>query len=591
MASAGPLIFCSMPAASLRPLSVFVCYAREDEEFAKELSEQLGTAGFRCLIDKEFLHAGVHWQQRIKEAITSTEVQVICLSTRSLAKEGYVQRELRLVEKRLEAMAVDSQFVIPIRLDDCTPPDWLAGFHREDFFSSSAEEHRTGFVRLARALAQRAVNLNKLSLDFQVPALFRFSESQIKEQLRLIFRNPCFERNTPYRKILDYLVKHAIAEPDITQPDGLISTEELAKAIERTLGRFDIDRTRTLIKELNVRLTEFYADQDSDRGELFFRVPRLRRPNGSKKYHCEVNGIETWHPRPHTNPSHLHLFWEGLVNRMRENRKEGGPPVEVLIIYSNEQPELKERQDNRGRYSGSGEVIAAHLLGRTLTSLGIEHQIARSMSLNREHGGSFTTQPNSIRIYLGSSLANKNLSALRDRPEWQLQQHCRFQWYDEANFCGEILYAPPSKEPKPYRYDSHPTEPTHEVDYALISVLYDEVTNATIVGLGGLSTLGTEQAARFVCEDVYLSDIFNRLRTMESSHAEISGVSTLEMIREVRIVSGQPTGGEIVHIINHRQPSSQPASPTRIHANRSGTISSKTPLSARKPAQGKPPRE
>jgi hypothetical protein len=557
-----------MRTSPLRSLSVFVCYAREDEAFAKELSEQLGNAGFRCWIDKEFLDPGVHWEQHIKEAISSTEAQVICLSTRSLAKEGYVQRELRLVEKRLEAMAAASQFVIPIRLDDCTLPDWLAAFQKEDFFFSSAEEHRRGFVRLARALAQRAVNLNKLSPDFQVPALFRFSERQIKEQLRLILRTPCFERNTPYRKILEHLVKHSIAEPDITQPDGLISTEELAKAIEKTLGRFDIDRTRTLIKELNFRLAEFYASQDSDRGEILFKVPRLRRPNGSKKYHCEISGIEAWHPRPHTSPSHLHLFWERLVSRMRENRKEGGPPVEVLIIYSNEQPELKERQDNRGRYSGSGEVIAAHLLGRTLTSLGVEHQIARSMSLNREHGGSFTTQPNSIRIYLGSSLANKNLTALRERPEWQLQQHCRFQWYDEENFCGEILYAPPSKQPISYRYNSYPAEPNHEVDYALISILYDEVTNATIVGLGGLSTLGTEQAARFVCEDVYLSDIFARLRLMEGPHAENSEVPTFEMIREVRIVSGQPTGGEIVHIINHRQPGSQAASPTHLDSNR-----------------------
>jgi hypothetical protein len=103
------------------------------------------------------------------------------------------------------------------------------------------------------------------------------------------------------------------------------------------------------------------------------------------------------------------------------------------------------------------------------------------------------------------------LAKLKQRRIWRDKQKFSFErWVNELDEkCGEIhnSHPEPSEEPA-YRYKVFAD---HEIDYALISVLFSPENRQVIVGLAGLSTLGTEAAARFVTKEKQVAEIFARL--------------------------------------------------------------------------------
>jgi hypothetical protein len=55
----------------------------------------LSRAGFDPWLDKEKLLPGQEWKDKIVTAVNSTDVMIVCLSRRSINKEGYVEKEIR----------------------------------------------------------------------------------------------------------------------------------------------------------------------------------------------------------------------------------------------------------------------------------------------------------------------------------------------------------------------------------------------------------------------------------------------------------------------------------------------------------------
>jgi hypothetical protein len=116
--------------------TVFISYAKEDREHATRLASDLRQLGATTWLDHQNLQPGERWSDRIDEAIRTSDYVVALLSSRSVSKRGYVQRELKRALDVINEIPVGRTFVIPARLDDCKPPSGLLDFQWVDLFGN-----------------------------------------------------------------------------------------------------------------------------------------------------------------------------------------------------------------------------------------------------------------------------------------------------------------------------------------------------------------------------------------------------------------------------------------------------------------------
>jgi hypothetical protein len=101
---------------------VFLCYASEDWAAVSDLSQQLWAEGVVTWLDRKDLVPGDDWQARIEEAIARADRVIVCLSSRSVAKTGYVQREMKHAIDQSRYRPAGARYIIPLLLDDCVVP-------------------------------------------------------------------------------------------------------------------------------------------------------------------------------------------------------------------------------------------------------------------------------------------------------------------------------------------------------------------------------------------------------------------------------------------------------------------------------------
>ncbi len=120
---------------------VFISYAREDIETARKLHYDLRKAGLAPWMDKIDLIPGQKWKPLITSAIQESQYFLALLSSNSVSKKGYVQKELKIAMEILDQYpAADDIFIIPARLNDCKPLDeTLQGLHWADLFPDYEE--------------------------------------------------------------------------------------------------------------------------------------------------------------------------------------------------------------------------------------------------------------------------------------------------------------------------------------------------------------------------------------------------------------------------------------------------------------------
>ena len=81
----------------------FISYAREDRELALRLCNDLRAAGAQPWLDINELLPGQEWQTAIAAAIKEATHIIAVLSSNSVNKTGYVQKELRHAIDLLDA--------------------------------------------------------------------------------------------------------------------------------------------------------------------------------------------------------------------------------------------------------------------------------------------------------------------------------------------------------------------------------------------------------------------------------------------------------------------------------------------------------
>lgn len=111
-----------------RSLKVFLSHSSGDAAAVRALHTRLRASGIDSWLDSDEIVGGQDWEFEIRKAIRASDAIVICLTRASVAKSGFVQREIRFALAVAEEQPEGSIFIIPVRLEECdVPQSWSAG--------------------------------------------------------------------------------------------------------------------------------------------------------------------------------------------------------------------------------------------------------------------------------------------------------------------------------------------------------------------------------------------------------------------------------------------------------------------------------
>jgi hypothetical protein len=81
---------------------------------------------------------GDRWKDKIQDAIENSNYFIALLSSRSVNKKGFVQKELKTALEVLDLFPSSERFILPVRVDDCEVGERkLKEHHWVDLFPGS----------------------------------------------------------------------------------------------------------------------------------------------------------------------------------------------------------------------------------------------------------------------------------------------------------------------------------------------------------------------------------------------------------------------------------------------------------------------
>jgi hypothetical protein len=134
----------------LHQMTVFLCHASEDKVAVRDLHTKLRAADLNPWLDEIDIPPGAEWDAAIRKAIRSSDIVLVCLSSTSVGKTGYVQKEVRFALDRADEKPEGEVYIIPVKLDECVVPTRLSPWQWVSLFEPR------GYERLMSALRNYA---------------------------------------------------------------------------------------------------------------------------------------------------------------------------------------------------------------------------------------------------------------------------------------------------------------------------------------------------------------------------------------------------------------------------------------------------
>lgn len=129
-------------------LRIFVSYASEDFRRVRRLQLRLrAEPDFEPWLDKSNIFVGDDWKDVINKAIGTSDAVVICLSSYSFRKIGFVQTEIGWALKMADQRPEGTTFIIPAKLEPCEVPRRLSKWQWAELFKKGGYEHLTTSLR------------------------------------------------------------------------------------------------------------------------------------------------------------------------------------------------------------------------------------------------------------------------------------------------------------------------------------------------------------------------------------------------------------------------------------------------------------
>jgi len=134
---------------------IFFSYASEDKEQVEQLYQKLLDAGFKPWMDTKDILPGERWEYSINKAVRESDFFIVCLSTNSVSKRGFLQKEIKNALNIWQEKLEEDIYLIPVRLEKCEVPESLKVFQwvdlfDDDWFSKLLKAINVGLERLQK---------------------------------------------------------------------------------------------------------------------------------------------------------------------------------------------------------------------------------------------------------------------------------------------------------------------------------------------------------------------------------------------------------------------------------------------------------
>lgn len=399
-------------------------------------------------------------------------------------------------------------------------------------------------------------------------------------QIEKIANSHTLHSSEALRKLLRYLADHALEHPGSPLKEYQIATEVFGRPAD-----FDpqLDSAiRVQAGRLRLKLAEYYASEgvedpvqvEMPKGTYLIsfhpRTPESGRPHAQNSHDFSAEEAtvrrtsRTWaiavvclslllvaaivtigslmaarrttttEAGSQPAPAVFAAFWKPFVSA----------PEEPWVIFSNGafvgRPETGMRYFNPARdvgapvildhYTGVGEVLAVHNLDRVFDLL------HRQIRVKRGSLFSLDDAKNNDLIFVGSPAENLTL---RDIPG---TQEFAFQRLDSGARKGDLSIGnlhPQAGEPRFFL--ASPSNAVLSEDYAVIALVKGLDPARSVLILAGTTTIGTQAAVEFTCDQNSLRDLMQRLKVSETS-----GVRPFEAVLRVKVTRGVPVETSIV---------------------------------------------
>jgi hypothetical protein len=232
-------------------------------------------------------------------------------------------------------------------------------------------------------------------------------------------------------------------------------------------------------------------------------------------------------------PAAIRIFWKGFLTG----------PQEPWVVFSNAafvgRPDSGMRYYNAARdaqahildhYTGVGEVLAVHALDKVF---GLLHQDLR---VKRGSLFSLDDAKNNDLIFIGSPSENLTLLEIPGTKDFLFQKASSKISEGEVEI---INVHPRAGEPPGFRA-SPPNESLTE-DYSVVALKPGLNPAHSVLILAGTTTIGTQAAVEFVCQQNSLEELLQRLSVSNSGE-----LKPFEAVIRVKVTHGVPIGTELV---------------------------------------------
>lgn len=238
-------------------------------------------------------------------------------------------------------------------------------------------------------------------------------------------------------------------------------------------------------------------------------------------------------------PASVRIFWKGFFTGHQppwvifSNAYFVGRPDSGMRYYD---PKRDQQLATLDHYTGVGEVLAVHALDT------ISRELHQDLRVKRGSLFSLDDAKNNDLVFLGSPSENLTLLEIPTIKDFSFEtMHCCAQ----EGHLKIVNHHPAAGEEK--EYQASPANQPLTEDYAVIALVQGLESSHSMLILAGTTTIGTQAATEYVCDQNSLSELLDHLGV--SSAEELK---PFEAVIRAKVVRGVPLGSELVAL--HKMP-------------------------------------
>lgn len=260
-------------------MQIFISYAREDSNEAIKLYNSLSNVeGLEPWLDKEKLLPGADWELEINNAMENSKYILLLLSSKSVDKEGYVQKEIYNALERLKHFPPGKIFVIPARIDNCVPRHpQLRKLQWVDLYPNWGE----GVVKILKSIRYREPTRIQTTKEFEIDLESVSTPKDLTIFLKTV-DNRNFHNDEFIDKVLTLIIKMKNSG-NYTIHDIRINVNTFANIL------VDIKR----LELANKVITQLLIDPEKDEGIILLEGKALLKTSSQENINKGIEKLES----------------------------------------------------------------------------------------------------------------------------------------------------------------------------------------------------------------------------------------------------------------------------------------------------------